>query len=98
MKVEHHVYVHWSTADVGAALARIEAALATITLKETELMSTGQDILDKIAQEKTLIESIKAAIASGVIPPEVVTAILSNLDENTATLLTLPGGTPPPTP
>jgi len=86
MKVEHHVYVHWSTADLGASLRRIEAALATITLKETQQMALGQDILDRIAAEKTTIDSVVALITefrnANIIPADVAAAILAKLDEN----------------
>jgi len=61
-------------------------------------MAFGQDALAKIAQEKDLLASIKVAIENGLIPPDVVQAILTGLDENTATMLTLPGGTPPAPP
>jgi hypothetical protein len=86
MKLEHHVYVHFSTADAGAALARIEATIAALTMKENAVMALGQDILDRIAAEKTTIDSVVALITefrnANIIPADVATAILAKLDEN----------------
>ena len=90
MKLEHHVYVHFSQVDISATLARIEAALATLNLKETQQMALGQDILDKIAAQKTIIDGVVAYIQSlvgaNVIPADVAAAILQHMDENSSEL------------
>ena len=100
MRTEHHLFIHFSGTDVGAALVRIEAALAALNVKETQQMALGEDILAKIAAQKTIIDGIVAYIQSlvsgNIISPEVATAILAHMDENSAELeAALP---PAPTP
>jgi len=69
MRTEHHLFIHFSGTDVGAALVRIEAALAALNVKETQQMALGEDILAKIAAQKTIIDGIVRTQRSRNTPP-----------------------------
>ncbi len=91
MEINLHVWLH-NVPDPGleTVLARIDAKLDTITQKETEQMALGDDILAKIRAEKTTIDSVVVLIQSlknqNVIPADVATAILAELDANKSEL------------
>jgi hypothetical protein len=83
---------------------RVEEQLTFIKQKEIQQMALGQDILDKITAQTTLIAGIRTLIqglvASGTITPEVAAAITAKLGENSSQLeaALADGVVVPPTP
>ena len=101
------IYIHFPSATPGGGLERIEAQLQTLITKETQQMALGQDILDKVTAQTTLIGSVKALVQGLIdnhtIPAEQGAAILAALSGNQTELAAvetalLAGVTPPPTP
>ena len=80
----------WSELWRDRRLDRIEEKLDTLIRKEIQSMSLGQEILDKVTAQTTLVESVKALVEgfvqSGTISPEQRDAIFASLAGNTAGL------------
>lgn len=84
-------------------LDRIEAALKTVVRKEAQIMALGQDIIDAVTAETTVIDSfialVQGWIAAGTVTAAEGARILADINNNKTKLETaILANTPPPTP
>ncbi len=95
------IYIHHEP-HVPHSLKNIEAMLKSVLFKEEAQMAIGQEILDAVTAQGTLIGSVKTLIeglvANGTIPAEVGEAIKAKLAENSASLEAALAAGVPPTP
>lgn len=89
----------WTT----GSTATITTKLDMILNKENQLMSLGQDVLDAVTAETTLIDSfitfVNGLVANNTIPPDVADAIKAKIKEGSDKLeAALAANVPPPTP
>lgn len=83
----------------GDRLARIEALIKTILMKETQVMALGDDILAKVREADGKVDSVIALInglRGNTIPADVADAILATIAGSEAKLDAAIG--PPATP
>ena len=105
MRINLHVYMHEPGEDIlGDKLDEMLALLRFIYERGEQLMATSDEILAKVAEQATLIESVRALIAelrANAGDPVKMQEILDALDKNDAALavaLVTPGPAPEPNP
>ena len=95
------IFVH---SDAGA-LTRIEKKLNAVLAKETQEMALGEDILAKVTEADTKVDSVIALlnglVAEGTIPPDVRDAIMAKIqgtEDKLDAAIAANTAPPPPTP